>query len=58
MAASSAASIISAIEMDGVKFTERQIKAFKEDPALYRRFVKATEEVVNSKFNIVSPSIV
>ncbi len=40
--------------MNGDKFTEEQIEIFKNSPEAYMRFVKAIEEVVNSKFKIVS----
>jgi len=41
-------------EMEGGYFTERQRKIFRENPEVYDQFIKATEEIVNAKFNIVS----
>jgi cation diffusion facilitator CzcD-associated flavoprotein CzcO len=46
---------LASIQMNGDKFTEEQIKIFKHSPETYMRFVKAVEEVVNSKFKIASP---
>lgn len=49
--------ILSEIEMNPDEtFSDAQIKQFESDPAFYRRFVKATEEVVNGNFPLVSLS--
>ena len=40
--------------MEGGYFTERQRKIFRENPEVYDQFIKATEEIVNAKFKIVS----
>lgn len=56
MRQSTAGDLVSTLDMNGNRFTDAQIKRFKDDPEFYKRFVKSTEEVVNSKFNIVSIS--
>lgn len=39
---------------ENTDFTQAQIDRFKSDPAFYKKFVKAVEEVVNGNFPIVS----
>lgn len=48
-----AAEILENVEMDGDKFTARQIEKFQASPEYYLEFVKAVEEEVNSKFPLV-----
>lgn len=54
MSTSTAGDVISQLKLDGEVFTAAQIENFKNDKELYKRFVKATEEVVNNKFDYVS----
>ncbi|KAJ5417386.1 uncharacterized protein N7487_000936 [Penicillium crustosum] len=54
MSASTAGEEIANLELDGDRFTPTQISRFEEDKELYKRFTKATEEVVNNKFSYVS----
>ena len=54
IAASPNAAFISSIKMDAENnFTSEQIEQFKSDPELYRKFVKAVEKEVNSRFGSV-----
>jgi len=55
LATTKAAGILKDIEMDGGKFTPKQIEKFKSDPRYYLQFVKAIEEEVNSRFPSVCP---
>ncbi|KAJ3541904.1 hypothetical protein NM208_g4383 [Fusarium decemcellulare] len=51
LAQGSGGGIINEIEMNyDESFTQAQIERFESDPALYRRFVKSVEEVVNGNF--------
>lgn len=54
MSTSTAGDVISQLRLDGEFFTTAQIENFKNDKELYKEFVKATEEVVNNKFDYVS----
>lgn len=54
MITSTAGEVVSQLELDGEFFSSAQIKKFKNDEDLYKNFVKATEEVVNNKFDYVS----
>jgi hypothetical protein len=54
MKMSPAGALVNSLEMEGDRFTEPQIKFFKENPNKYKDFVRATEEVVNSRFGSVS----
>ncbi|KAK2603294.1 hypothetical protein N8I77_009760 [Diaporthe amygdali] len=54
LSASKAKHIMEQIELDeDERFTSGQIERFKSDPELYKLFVKAIEEQVNSNFSIV-----
>lgn len=55
MSASTAGEEIAKLDLDGDRFTPAQISQFDGDKELYKRFIKATEEVVNNKFSFVSP---
>lgn len=49
-----AKSILGEIEFDeGENFSERQIERFKNDPELYRRFIKTIEKDSNAAFHLV-----
>lgn len=54
MKASTAGEVVQALDLEGLCFTKKQIQQFNTDPDMYSEFVKATEKVVNSKFDIVS----
>lgn len=46
--------ILSEVDMkENADFTAKQIERFKYDPAFYKKFVKAVEEVVNGNFPLV-----
>jgi len=54
LSVSKASGILKQIEFDDEeRFTSAQIERFKADPELYRAFIKAIEEQVNSNFFIV-----
>jgi hypothetical protein len=54
MAATPAAALISTIKMDSEgKFADAQIEEFKVNPLKYQMFVKAVEQIVNSRFPMV-----
>lgn len=51
MAGSPNASFMSSIKMDAENnFTQEQIELFKSDPKLYKKYVKAVEKEINSRF--------
>jgi hypothetical protein len=51
------AEFISSIQMDkDENFTPEQIEEFKNDPEKYRKFVKAVEKEINSRFKTVRRS--
>jgi adenylosuccinate synthase len=49
--------ILGSLEMDGDKFSPKQIEKFKSLPEYYLEFVKAVEEQINSRFPMVSSRI-
>ena len=58
IAASPNAAFISSIKMDAENnFKPEQIEQFKSDPEFYRKFVKAVEKEVNSRFGSVCISL-
>ncbi|KAL3460223.1 FAD/NAD(P)-binding domain-containing protein [Aspergillus heterothallicus] len=51
LAQSAGGGVLNEVSMDeNSNFTDGQIERFKADPAFYKRFVKAVEEVVNGNF--------
>jgi hypothetical protein len=55
LAQSAGGGVLNEVSMDeNSNFTDGQIERFKADPAFYKRFVKAVEEVVNGNFPLVS----
>ena len=52
---SPAKSVLSELELDKEEnFSEAQIEKFKNDPELYRSFVKTIEQDINGAFPVVS----
>ena len=46
--------ILGSLEMEGEKFSLKQIEKFKTSPEYYLEFVKAVEEQINGRFPMAS----